>query len=187
MPADLQIPPLLMPAPPLYSINPHRDLPWNALPDLPIDPALWRTAEVLEQLGLAQEALGRLHGRSIAIPNQGLLINTISLQEAKASSAIENIFTTDDELYRALSATVTEPTSSPAKEVLRYREALWKGYAYLADAPAFSRDYFVHILREVKQTQEGFAPLFPKPSFGRAAAAPTPAKPFTRLRGGRAC
>jgi len=42
-------------------------------------------------------------GRSIAIPNQGLLINSISLQEAKASSAIENIFITDDELYKAYS------------------------------------------------------------------------------------
>lgn len=72
------------------------------MPDLPLWPELWRTPEVLEQLGLVQEALGRLHGRNIAIRNQGLLINTISLQEAKASSAIENIFTTDDKLYRAL-------------------------------------------------------------------------------------
>ena len=122
--------------PPLYPINPRRDVPWNALPDLPLASELWRTPDVLEQLGLAQEALGRLHGRSIAIPNQGLLSNTISLQEAKASSAIENIFTTDDELYRALSATASEQVAGPAKEVLRYREALWTGYAYLQDRPA---------------------------------------------------
>lgn len=144
----------------LYAINTNRDVPWNALPDLPLRPELWRTPDVLEQLGLAQEALGRLQGRSIAIPNQGLLINTISLQEAKASSAIENIFTTDDELYRALSATGTEQVTGPAKEVLRYREALWTGYAYLQESPDFTRDYFIRILREVKQTQEGIRPPF---------------------------
>lgn len=132
------------------------------MPDLPLWPELWRTPEVLEQLGLVQEALGRLHGRNIAIRNQGLLINTISLQEAKASSAIENIFTTDDKLYRALSAIGAEQVAGPAKEVLRYREALWTGYAYLQESPDFTRDYFVRILREVKQTQEGIRPpLFP--------------------------
>lgn len=137
-------------------------MPWNFLPDLPLRPELWRTPEVLEQLGLAQEALGRLYGRSIAIPNQGLLINTISLQEAKASSAIENIFTTADELYRVLSAIGAEQVAGPAKEVLRYREALWTGYAYLQESPDFTRDYLVHILREVKQKQEGICPpLFP--------------------------
>ena len=79
-----------------YPINPDRDVPWNNLPDLPIATKYWRTPDVLEQLGRAQEALGRLYGRSVAIPNQGLLVTSISLQEAKASSAIENIFTTDD-------------------------------------------------------------------------------------------
>ena len=59
--------------------------------------------EIYSQLGNAKPALGRLQGRSIVIPNQGLLINSISLLEAKASSAIENIFTTDDELYQAYS------------------------------------------------------------------------------------
>lgn len=139
-----------MPDPPLYPINPSRDVPWNDLPELPLAPELWRTADVLEQLGQAKAALGRLHGRSVVIPNQGLLINTISLQEAKASSAIENIFTTDDELYRAYSETTVEQGEGPAKEVLRYREALWSGYEYLKTAPAFSRDYFVRMFREIK-------------------------------------
>lgn len=69
----------------MYAINSSRDVPWNALPELPLVQELWRTPEVLEQLGHAREALGRLHGRSAAIPNQGLLVNSISLQEAKAS------------------------------------------------------------------------------------------------------
>ncbi|WP_259655421.1 MULTISPECIES: Fic/DOC family N-terminal domain-containing protein [unclassified Sphingobacterium] len=50
-------------------------------------------------MGNAKATIGCLQGRSIVIPNQGILINSISLQEDKASSAIENIFTTDDELY----------------------------------------------------------------------------------------
>ncbi|MCB2411018.1 Fic family protein [Hymenobacter lucidus] len=149
-----------MPVPPLYPINPNRDVPWNALPELPIAQELWRTADVLEQLGQAREALGRLHGRSVAIPNQGLLVNSISLQEAKASSAIENIFTTDDELYRAFSETTAEQVEGPAKEVLRYREALWSGYEYLKTEDSFSREYFVRMFREIKQVEEGIRPPF---------------------------
>lgn len=87
----------------LYPINPDRNIPWNNLPLLPINEKLYKTIEVLENLGNAKAALARLHGRSTVIPNQGLLINTITLQEAKISSEIENIFTTDDELYKAYS------------------------------------------------------------------------------------
>ena len=61
------------------------------------------------------------------LPNQSIFINTISLREAKASSAIENIFTTDDELYRALIFNDEEYVQGPAKEILHYREAIWKG------------------------------------------------------------
>jgi Fic family protein len=68
--------------------------------------------DIFEQLGEAKAAIARLQGRSAAIPNQGMLINTISLQEAKASSEIENIFTTDDELYKAFS----DETSSRAQQ-----------------------------------------------------------------------
>jgi Fic family protein len=149
-----------MPSLPLYPINPNRDVPWNTLPELPIAQELWRTADVLEQLGQAREALGRLHGRSVAIPNQGLLVNSISLQEAKASSAIENIFTTDDELYRAFSETTAEQVEGPAKEVLRYREALWSGYEYLKAEAGFTREYFVRMFREIKQVEEGIRPPF---------------------------
>ena len=145
---------------PLYQINPDRNVPWNALPDLPIHPDLYRTIAVFEQLGLAKEALGRLQGRSVAIPSQGLLINSISLQEAKASSAIENIFTTDDELYQAFSESTPEQASESTKEVLRYREALWKGYYHLREQDHFTLDYFIQTFREIKQSGEGFRPAF---------------------------
>ncbi|NQU81633.1 MAG: Fic family protein [Bacteroidetes bacterium] len=143
----------------LYPINPDRNVPWNDLPSLPIRKELYQTIEILEKLGDAKAALARLHGRSAIIPNQGLLINTISLQEAKISSAIENIFTTDDELYKAYSDQNTETTGA-SKEVLRYREALWSGYNYLQKTGQFDQDYFIQVFQEIKQTTDGIRPDF---------------------------
>ncbi len=143
----------------LYTVNPDRTIPWNDLPPLPIREELYRTVEVMEQLGNAKAALARLHGRSAVIPNQGLLINSISLQEAKSSSEIENIFTTDDELYKAYSDQKVETTGA-SKEVLRYREALWSGYNHLRKSNLFDQDYFIRVFQEIKQTAEGIRPEF---------------------------
>jgi Fic family protein len=137
-----------------YVINPDRNIPWNGLPPIPIDPEYYRTIEIYEQLAKSRGALGQLQGRSIAIPDQGMLINTISLQEAKASSAIENILTTDDELYKAFSDKLEEDGGA-AKEVLRYREALWEGHAYLKTKRAFDRNYFISIYQQIKQASDG--------------------------------
>ncbi len=143
----------------LYQINPDRSIPWNDLPPLPIRSELYQTIEILEKLGDAKAALARLHGRSVIIPNQGLLINTISLQEAKISSAIENIFTTDDELYKAFSDQNPEVKGAP-KEVLRYREALWSGYNYLQNSKRFDLNYFIRIFQEIQQTNDDIRPDF---------------------------
>ena len=144
---------------PLFNINPDRNKPWNDLPDLPIHPDLYRTVDIMEQLGNTKSALGRLHGRSVAIPNQGILINSISLQEAKASSEIENIFTTDDELYQAYSEEGEDTNIKGApKEVLRYREALWAGHQHLKQHEVFDQDYFIKVYRIVKQTNDGLRP-----------------------------
>ncbi|MEP0984869.1 Fic family protein [Ekhidna sp.] len=144
---------------PLFNINPDRNKPWNDLPNLPIHQDLYRTVDILEQLGNTKSALGRLHGRSVAIPNQGILINSISLQEAKASSEIENIFTTDDELYQAYSEEGEEANIKGApKEVLRYREALWVGHQHLKQHEVFDLDYFIKVYRIVKQTNDGLRP-----------------------------
>ena len=56
-----------------YRINPDRTKPWNDLPELPIDAEIYQKLAIYEQLGNAKAALGRLQGRSIVIPNQGLL------------------------------------------------------------------------------------------------------------------
>jgi Fic family protein len=143
----------------LYQINPDRTIPWNSLPLLPIREDLYRTTEVFEKLGEAKAAIARLQGRSIVIPNQGVLINTISLQEAKASTAIENIFTTDDELYKAFSENKNEAQGA-SKEVLRYREALWAGHTYLKQQPEFNRQYFINVFQEIKQTRDEVRPDF---------------------------
>ncbi len=143
----------------LYQINPDRNIPWNDLPALPIKKELYQTIDILEKLGDAKASLARLHGRSVVIPNQGLLINTISLQEAKISSEIENVFTTDDELYKAYSDQNTE-TSGASKEVLRYREALWSGHNYLQKNGKFDQNYFIQVFQEINQTKDGIRPDF---------------------------
>jgi hypothetical protein len=70
----------------LYQINPDRNKPWNDLPELPIRNELIDSIPILKKLGDAKAALAKLQGRSVVIPNQGMLINSISLQEAKISS-----------------------------------------------------------------------------------------------------
>ena len=143
----------------LYTLNPDRNVAWNNIPPLPIRKELYQTIEIMEKLGDAKAALARLHGRSVVIPNQGLLINTISLQEAKISSAIENIFTTDDDLYKAYSDKNNE-TNGASKEVLRYREALWSGYNYLKQNVKFDQNYFIRVFQEIKQTKDTIRPSF---------------------------
>jgi len=159
----------------LYAVNPDRNVPWNDIPPLPIRKELYQTIEILEKLGDAKAALGRLHGRSVVIPNQGLLINTISLQEAKISSAIENIFTTDDELYKAYSDKNTE-TNGASKEVLRYREALWSGFNYLKKKGQFDQNYFIKVFQELKQTTDTIRPFFLNTTIKQSGTGPNAGK-----------
>lgn len=104
-------------------------LPYDDLPPLP-PAADVETKAVLRQALSATRALAELKGAGGLIPDQAILINAIPLQEAKLSSEIENIVTTQDELYRAAldETAVTDPQT---KEVLRYRTALRQGYEAL--------------------------------------------------------
>src|SRR5258706_9469128 len=104
-----------------------RTQPFNELPMLPPPDDSIITIEVLQALNKANKALAELKGIARKLPNQAMLVNTIALREAKASTEIENIFTTDDELYKALSGNDLSLRGN-AKEVLRYRQALWEGY-----------------------------------------------------------
>ena len=98
------------------------------LPLLPFDLGKIETRAVLRKEAEARQALAELKGFAPVIPNQSILINAIALREAKESSAIENIITTQEELYKDL--TINSKILDPAtKEVLNYREAIYKGYA----------------------------------------------------------
>jgi Fic family protein len=169
----------------IYPVNPDRTKPWNDLPDLPIDSSLYRDIDVYEQLGRAKEALALLAGRSIAIPNPAMLINSITLQEAKVSSAIENIFTTDDELYQAVSDSRTDgEVSGPTKEVVWYREALWEGYHYLVDHEKFDREYFVRLYQKITESGDGIRPPFARTFIRMGGTDPNAGKPvYTPPRG----
>jgi len=93
-----------------------RNVPYNDLPLLPPGENKFITIDVLHSLNKANKALAELKGIAKKLPNKSMLVNTISLREAKASSEIENIFTTDDELYKSL--TVKEADlKGGAKEV----------------------------------------------------------------------
>ncbi|WP_218089706.1 Fic/DOC family N-terminal domain-containing protein [Rhodohalobacter halophilus] len=175
-----------MPKEQLYPVNPDRTKPWNDLPELPISPALYRDVDIYEQLGRAKEALALLAGRSIAIPNPGMLINSITLQEAKVSSAIENVFTTDDDLYRAVSDSKKDGEApGPAKEVLRYQEALWEGYHYLEETGAFDRDYFIRLYQIIQESGDGIRPPFARTFIRMGGTGPNAGKPaYTPPRGG---
>jgi Fic family protein len=131
-----------------------RNVPYNQLPFLPPDENEIFTKEVMLLLAKAHRSLGKLEGISKNLPNPLMLVNTISLQEAKSSSEIENIFTTDDELYKAISTTDT--TISPAaKEVLRYRESLWTGIDQVVEDKYIDSDTIVKIYQNIKQTKTG--------------------------------
>ncbi len=133
-----------------------RKIPYNELPKLPPLKEFLDT-EILLKWGLASRSLAELNKNVFRIPNPSMLVNTIALQEAQSSSAIENIFTTADELYKAISDTVNEETANPAtKEVLFYREALWSGYNKLMEQKFIDKSTIVSIFQKIKQTNQGF-------------------------------
>lgn len=135
-----------------------RNKPYNDLPELPPSDSIQDT-EVLTKWGLASRALAELNKNILRIPNPTMLVNTLSLQEAQSSTAIENIFTTEDELYKAVSDTVKEENANPAtKEVLRYREALWGGYKTLKENEVFDLPIAVSVFQQLKNTTQGIRP-----------------------------
>jgi Fic family protein len=139
-------------------IEPYdRNKPYNYLPLLPPDDDKVETKEVYKALNNANKALAELKGIAKKLPNQSMLVNTIALREAKASTAIENIFTTDDELYKAL--TISEyGLNGNAKEVLRYRQALWKGYNEIVKKQALTIETLIDIYQEIKQVNDSIRP-----------------------------
>lgn len=113
------------------AFNPEK--PYNELPLLPPKAEI-ETKAVLKRCISANRALAELKGAGEVIPNQSILINAIPLQEARVSSEIENIVTTNDALYRAV-ASPDKQTDPKTREVLNYRTALRRGCEILAGKP----------------------------------------------------
>lgn len=124
--------------------------PYNELPLLPPSAEI-ETKKILKKTVYASRALAELKGATNSIPNPEILITSIILQEAKSSSAIENVLTTNDKLFKALSAK-TQNIDPQTKEVLRYREALWEGFNELKKNGLLTTNLFIKIFQKIKET-----------------------------------
>lgn len=134
-----------------------RNSPYNQLPVLPpLDEKVLDIA-ILTKLAQTRGVLGKLDGIVRTLPNPLMLINTITLREAKDSSEIENIFTTHDELYQALAIDTTEMSSS-AREVLRYREALEVGVKLVHEKQQIDIETILAIYQKIENTSQGIRP-----------------------------
>lgn len=121
--------------------------PHNELPPLPPRAEL-ETKAILKACIAAHKAIANLEIAAAELPNPDILISTLSLLEAKASSEIENIVTTDDELFRQ--AALDDDNAPPeVKETLRYRTAMFDGYTSLRERPLSTRTA-VEICRTIK-------------------------------------
>jgi Fic family protein len=133
--------------------------PYNNLPLLPPNKDIANNPAILKRLVSASRALATVNGNLNRLPNPLMLINTLALQEAKTSTEIENIFTTEDELYKAISESQTESEASPAiKEVLKYREALWAGFRELQENKVIDSKLIKQIFNQIKETNTGYRP-----------------------------
>jgi len=132
----------------------NRNKPYNQLKDLPPKFNL-ESAAILKATIKANRLLGELKGYCQTLPDPRLLINTIILQESKDSSAIENIVTTQDELYKAVvSPDELDEVTSATKEVLMYREALYMGLDKLRETSLLTTNTMIAIMQRLKNTAE---------------------------------
>lgn len=108
--------------------------PYNTLPSLPPKADI-ESRPILKACIGARAALGELKQAGGLLPNPTILINTIPLLEARASSEIENIVTTTDRLFRFAQNDRAGLADPATKEALRYRTALWRGFQSLKKRP----------------------------------------------------
>lgn len=128
----------------------------NPLAQLPAQ--RFETPAILKKLAAASRALAELKGVAASIPNQGILINTLGMQEAKDSSAIENIVTTHDELFK--DDAFPEGRSNPAaKEVLRYRQAMRIGFEAVVQSDLLTVSHMIEIQAALERNDAGLRKL----------------------------
>ena len=125
------------------------------IPTLPLSCDL-ETKSILLQLNRANKNLAELKGVALTIPNESILINTLVLQEAKESSAVENIITTHDELYKAGAELKSFATSSSAKEVVLYADALKRGFDLIRKNKILTLNNIKEIQEVLERNSAGF-------------------------------
>ena len=117
------------------------------MPELPPDIDL-ESRDILKACISAMTELSKVNALVKMLPNQEVLINTLPLQEARRSSEVENIVTTNDELYRAMTSDGNNIAPN-AKEVLRYREALWEGVRSIREDSTLDIQLFERICSRI--------------------------------------
>lgn len=137
----------------MSAIKFDKDLPFNTLPDLPPRVNL-ETPEIFRATIRANKLLAELKGFCQTLPYPELLLNTVVLQESKESSAIENIVTTQDELYKATLMLEGVIKNQAAKEVLQYREAIYWGLERLREKPLITTNLLVGIMQKLRWSTE---------------------------------
>jgi len=131
----------------------NKNMPFNSLPLLPPKANL-ETTKVLRKTIDASRALAQLNGMITNLPNPTLFLDTIHLKEAKASSEIENIITTNDDLYKSIVA--DKKFDNPAtKEVISYKEALWNGLEEIKKRPFITTNLCIQIVQSIKKNTAG--------------------------------
>lgn len=128
------------------------------MPLMRLSPELFETPRIFKQLNSSTRVLAELKGVAATMPNQAILINTLGMQEAKDSSAIENIVTTHDELFRD-SAFPGSVGSAQAKEVLRYRQALYAGFEAVRTSGLLTNRHILQIQAQLECNEGGFRKL----------------------------
>lgn len=116
-----------------------------------------KTNKILEQLTLSSRALAELKGYANTIPNMHILINAVTINEAKDSSAIENIVTTHDDIYKVL--TESGYKEENAKEVVDYRNAIWIGYEQIKKDGYISTNTIIKIQGAIEHNNAGIRKL----------------------------
>src|SRR5690554_2056474 len=131
----------------------NKNMPFNSLPLLPPKANL-ETTKILRKTIDASRALAQLNGMITNLPNPTLFLDTIHLKEAKASSEIENIITTNDDLYKSIVA--DKKFDNPAtKEVISYKEALWNGLEEIKKRPFITTNLCIQIVQSIKKNTAG--------------------------------
>ncbi len=139
-------------------IIPESEKAFNQLPLLPPPKQKIESLKILKQLVKSSVALAELKGIVNILPNPQILLNAVILKEARASSEIENVITTQDKLYQALSAKGTQ-VDLATKEVLRYREAVIYGLNFIKKKSFLSVNAIIEIQKILEENTAGIRKL----------------------------